>query len=236
MKKIRDRKDTLLTTRMQALGFKTYRQLSQQSGLSMKQLRKVRKGQAYELRLDVLIGLAQTLQVGLGDLLDLVNPDQHTAIAGSTSLNTPLIDTSGADQGRVTDCSESIQALRDEYKRLQAESKVLVQQTQIACQAEALQLLEPWLQYWPVAAKAAQENPAFQATKLIPLCKPVEALLNQWQVAAIAAIGSEVPYDPQFHQLIDGSADVGDPVRVRYPGYLHHGNLHFRAKVSPLLT
>jgi molecular chaperone GrpE (heat shock protein) len=58
--------------------------------------------------------------------------------------------------------------------------------------------------------------------------------LQEWGVEAIASVGSELPYDPQWHQLMEGIAQPGDLVKVRYTGYRIGEKLLYRAKVSSL--
>ena len=87
---------------------------------------------------------------------------------------------------------------------------------------------------WPTAAAAAEKNPQLPAVRLLPLIKPVEQLLKQWGVEAIASVGDEVAYDPQHHQLIEGTAAPGESVKVRYTGYRQGEKLLHRAKVSPV--
>ena len=66
--------------------------------------------------------------------------------------------------------------------------------------------------------------------------KPITELLKQWNVETNATVGETVPYDPQVHQLLEGSGDVepGDIVMVRYLGYRQGETLLYRAKVSPV--
>ncbi|MGC1395795.1 MAG: hypothetical protein WA828_16180, partial [Coleofasciculaceae cyanobacterium] len=64
--------------------------------------------------------------------------------------------------------------------------------------------------------------------------RPVEQLMQEWGVEAIASVGSEIPYDPQWHQLMDGTAAPGEMVKVRYVGYKTAEKLLYRAKVSPI--
>jgi hypothetical protein len=47
-------------------------------------------------------------------------------------------------------------------------------------------------------------------------------------------VGETVPYNPQQHDLMDGTANAGDPVRVRYAGYRQADRLLHRPKVSPV--
>ncbi|WP_072621987.1 helix-turn-helix domain-containing protein [Spirulina major] len=100
--------------------------------------------------------------------------------------------------------------------------------------SDALHILEPWLLQWPTVVAAVTKNPDLPASKIIPLVKPLERLLDHWQVKAIAPIGSEQPYDPTIHELMDGTATPGAIVRIRYAGYYHGEALLYRAKVSPV--
>ena len=43
-----------------------------------------------------------------------------------------------------------------------------------------------------------------------------------------------MPYDPQYHQIIKGTAQVGELVKVRYVGYKQEDKLLHKAKVSPV--
>ncbi len=99
-------------------------------------------------------------------------------------------------------------------------------------QYQSLQTLESFLTYFPTAKAAALQNPNFPATKLLPLIGAIDRLLAQWHVTAIGTVGEELPYDPQFHQLIEGHAHPQELVTVRYVGYRQPERLLFRAKVS----
>jgi molecular chaperone GrpE (heat shock protein) len=72
------------------------------------------------------------------------------------------------------------------------------------------------------------------AVKLLPLVRPIEQLLQKWEVEEIAPVGAEVAYDPQLHQLLEGTAQPGEKVKVRYTGYHQGDKLLYRAKVSPI--
>ena len=87
---------------------------------------------------------------------------------------------------------------------------------------------------WSAAAYAAQQNPQLTAVKLLPLMRPIEQLIQQWGITAIGTVGSEIPYDPQFHQLMSGKAEPGELVKVRYVGYQQPDRLLHRVKVSPV--
>jgi molecular chaperone GrpE (heat shock protein) len=102
-------------------------------------------------------------------------------------------------------------------------------------QRSSLQILESLLLQWPIAAHRAREDHQLSAVKILPLVdKPLETLLQTWNVQAIAAVGDQIPYNPQFHQLLEGTAQPGEIIKVRYPGYMQHDQLLYRARVSPI--
>lgn len=101
-------------------------------------------------------------------------------------------------------------------------------------QVTSLQTLTPWLLQWATVVHAVQKNPDLPASRLVPLVQPVETLMRQWGVTAIAPVGAEVPFDPTCHELMGGVAQPGERVRVRYAGYRHGDRLLHRAKVSPV--
>jgi molecular chaperone GrpE (heat shock protein) len=125
-------------------------------------------------------------------------------------------------------------ALRQEYQRLQQQLAQQRETLRQEFQQSSLQVLESWLVQWPTAAYAAQQNQQLPAARLLPLVRPVEQLLQEWGVDAIASVGSEIPYDPHLHQLMEGTAQPGELVRVRYTGYCQGDKLLYRAKVSPV--
>ena len=195
---------------MRSGGVSTFKDLSQKAGISEKQIRRLRRGQVSQMRLETLQKLSQALQISLADLL------------------TTFLDSEAESTDLQPNCER-------EYQRLQSQ---LVQQRDDLWQEfqqTSLQTLEPWLLQWSAAAYAAQQNPQLSAAKLVPLMRPIEHLLQQWGIEAIGAVGSEIPYDPQRHQLMGGTAEPGAWVRVRYGGYQQHDRLLYRIKVSPVL-
>lgn len=198
---------------MQPLGFSTYKQLSLSTGVSEKLLRRLRQGQVLQLRGETLLKLAQALQVSVSELL-----------ATFSSVSLPATSPSEGEES----------ALRQEYQRLQQQLEQQRETLRQEFQQSSLQLLESWLVQWPTAAYAAQQNQQLPAVRLLPLVRPVEQLLQEWGVDAIASVGLEIPYDPHLHQLMEGTAQPGELVRVRYTGYRQGDKLLYRAKVSPV--
>jgi molecular chaperone GrpE (heat shock protein) len=195
---------------MQRVGVSSFQALSRASGVSELDLIRLRRGRVAQMQVKTLLQLSEALQVPVNELLA----------------------TFGAIQ--PTEAPDPQAVLKQEYQRLQTQMDEQRQSLMQEFQQSSLQVLESWLLQWPTAAYAALQNPQAPAVKLLPLLRPVEQLLQQWGVEAIAPVGSQVPYDPQRHQLMEGTAAPGEAVKVRYAGYHQGDRLLFRAKVSPL--
>ncbi|WP_313926769.1 helix-turn-helix domain-containing protein [Microcoleus sp. FACHB-1515] len=199
-----------LRSHMQSVGVLSFRALSRQSGVSERQIDRLRRGEADRMQVQSLHKIGQVLNLSIAQLIE-----QFSSLSIESAV--PV---------------ES--NLQQEYQRLQVQ---LVEQRETLkqeFQRSTLQSIESWLLQFPTAAYAAQQNPQLPAVRLLPLMRPIEQLLQDWGVEAIAAVGEEVPFDPQLHQLMDGSANLGDRVRIRYAGYRQGDRLLHRAKVSPV--
>ena len=190
----------------------SFRALSQKAEVSEKQLRKLRRGEVRQVRLEVLERVARALHVSLDELLA----------------------TCGFCEGRSETASPppaSIETLRQECLRLQERLQRQQADLQERFQRESLQILESWLRAWPVAAAKARSDRAFPAVKLLPLVGCVEELLRRWDVVAVGSVGDRLPYDPRQHQLKQGNAEPGRLVEIRNPGYRQGETLLYRAIV-----
>ncbi|MDZ8031850.1 nucleotide exchange factor GrpE [Nostoc sp. DedSLP04] len=204
---------------MQQVGISSFKGLSRAAGVSERQLLRLRQGKLEQMRVDVLLKLSPVLQMPLNELI-------------ATFSTVELLPEKTAPTQELL---QEITDLRREYDRsqlqLEQQRELLLQELQ----QSSLQLLESLLLQWPTAAQKAQENPQLAAVKIVPLVqKPLEKLLQAWGVEAIAPVGAELPYDPQLHQLLEGTAQPGETVKIRYTGYLQGEKLLYRAKVSPV--
>ena len=195
---------------MEQAGLGGDRELSQKAGVSELQLSRLRRGLALQTRADILLKISQALQISLNELLATFAP-------GSVELEQP-----------------TPTAIQQEYQRLQAKLDIQRASLMQEFQLSSLQILESWMLQWPTAASKAQENQKLSAVKLLPLLRPVEKLLQEWGVEAIAPVGASIPYNPQQHQLLEGTAEPGATVKVRYTGYKQGDKLLYRAKVIPI--
>ncbi|MDJ1175594.1 helix-turn-helix domain-containing protein [Roseofilum capinflatum] len=188
---------------MEKVGFNSWTALSQASGVSMKQLRRIRQGKIEDLKISTLLQLATALQISAPELLSAV-----------AKLPDPVTE------------------LRQEYDRLQRQLEQQPQELKEGFERESLDQLESWLRYWPIAVAKVEQDANIKPVNLVKLVTPVERLVQSWGLEAIAAVGDRLPYDPQWHQLTQGTADPGTLVTVVAPGYRYQHKLLFRAEVS----
>lgn len=190
---------------MQRVGLSSFKALSRKSGVPEKQLRRLRRGEISRLRWEIFCQLSETLEVPVTELL--------ATFAGVGDVNSEI---------------------NQEYQRLQAQLTSQRQGLMLEFQQSSLAVLESWLRQWPLAEETARENPHLPAVNLLPLVRPVQQLVEQWGVESLAPIGAEVSYDPQLHQLTEGTAETGSLVKVVRPGYRHGERLLYRAEVTQL--
>ena len=203
---------SVLRSLMQRANIPSYRALAAQAQVSRWQVQQLRTGNVEKMRVALVAQLADALDISISELLNKF----------SSGLN-------------LSESSSQLARLQQEYQRLQQAVAQQQKMAQQQLQTEALQTLESWLVQWPTIAKRAQEKgEALPAVKILPFVRPVEQLMAEWGVEAIAPIDAQVPYDPQFHQLKDGTANPGDLVRVANSGYCHQERLLHRAIVKPI--
>jgi DNA-binding Xre family transcriptional regulator len=194
---------------MHKVGINSLKELYRSTGTSARTIAKLRSGEPNTLQLQTLVKISNFLQISLTELIDIFG---DKSILGSNYQSNTI--------------------LQQEYQHLQ--QQVIQQRATLEAefQSQSLQTLESFLTYFPTAKYAAQSNPDFPATKILPLVQSIDRLISQWGVTVIGEIGAQLHYDPQSHQLIEGTAQTGDLVTVRYLGYQQGDKLIFRAKVS----
>ncbi|PAX49825.1 helix-turn-helix domain-containing protein [Brunnivagina elsteri] len=200
---------------IQQVGISSLKALSRVTGVSERQILRLRRGEVEQMRVKVLLQLSQVLQVSLDELI--------TIFSQQSSLS-PLPNQEGLCK-RIADLEREYSLLQEQIAQ---QSHILQQQFQ----QESLQLLESFLVQFPTAAQKARENPQLPAVNILPLIqKPLEKLLQAWDVEVMEKVGDELPYEPQFHQLIRGNAQPGDNVKVLNVGYRQGEKLLYRVRV-----
>ncbi len=202
------------TSKLQALmhkvGISSFRKLAELTATSERTIRKLRSGELGTLRWQVLVKISSTLQITADELIDIF----------------------GAQSSSSANSQQQLVRLQQEYQHLQQQLQQQRETLQSEFQHQSLQTLESFLTYFPAAKYAATKNPDFPASKIFPLVQSIDRLISQWGVTAIGEIGTQIAYDPAEHQLIEGTANPGELVTVRYIGYRQGEKLIFRSKVS----
>ncbi|PZO36390.1 MAG: nucleotide exchange factor GrpE [Pseudanabaena frigida] len=206
----------ILRQLMKLVDISSFQALSDRTGISRRAIDTIRKGNVSTLRYTDLAKLAEVLQINLNELFAKFITEP------TSNIESPNLE---------------IIALREEYQRLQQKLENQKQELRSQFERETIQQLESLLLQLPSAAHAAQNNPNMLAKNILPLLRPIDALLQKWGISAIGSVGVEVAYDPQKHQLMEGSDRIeeGDPAIVRYVGYRQGEKLLYRARVAKVI-
>lgn len=207
-----DDRTEILRLLMKQVGISSFQILSERTGISRRAIDTLRKGTAATLRYADLAKLAEVLQIEVTEVI-------AKFISDSNNPESPI---------------SEIAALREEYQRLQQKLELQKFELRSQFERETIQQLESLILQLPSAAYAAQQNPNMLAKNILPLLRPIDALLQKWGITAIGSVGKEVNFDSQKHQLMEGSDEIkeGDIAIVRYVGYMQGEKLLYRARVS----
>jgi molecular chaperone GrpE (heat shock protein) len=210
-----EQNQVVLANLMARVAISSLEELSQVANVSELQIRRLQYGLISKMSVETIIKLAAALQLSVEQLL-----------AQFTDLNT-----SSASNNTQ---SKSPQLWQQEYEQLKQEMTQQAEMLKSQFQQASIQTIESWLIQWPTAVAAIEKNPELPAARLIPLVQPVKQLVEQWSLETIATVGDELPYDPQWHELMTGSVEPGTQVKVRYVGYQQEDRILYKAKVSPV--
>lgn len=207
-----DDRTEILRLLMKQVGISSFQILSERTGISRRAIDTLRKRNAATLRYADLAKLAEVLQIEVTEVI-------AKFISDSNNPESPI---------------SEIAALREEYQRLQQKLELQKFELRSQFERETIQQLESLILQLPSAGYAAQQNPNMLAKNILPLLRPIDALLQKWGITAIGAVGKEVNFDSQKHQLMEGSDEIkeGDITIVRYVGYMQGEKLLYRARVS----
>ncbi len=207
----------LLEDLMRQVNIADIYELSSIAGVARLPIIRMQRGLILNVSVGAIARIAKALNISVDSLIDTFS-DRDIAVQ-----------TQGQVEG---DKDDALAACKQEYQKLQQEMLLQQEFLEAEFQRSSLEIIESWLLQWPTAAMAVHKNPSLPAARLLSLVEPVEQLLKQWNVTAIATVGEKVAYDPQYHQLIKGTAQIGEVVEVRYVGYKQEDKLLYKAKVS----
>lgn len=191
---------------MQKVSINSFKELARSTGTSTHTISKLRSGKLDTLRWGSIVKISNTLKISTSEFIKIFG-DSQTGY-------------------------RELELLQQEYRHLQQQFQQQRETLRSEFQSQSLQTLESFLTYFPTAKHAAINNPDFPASKIFPLIGSIDRLIQQWGVTLIGSVGSQVAYDPRWHQLIEGTANRDELVTVRYVGYRQGEKLIFRAQVS----
>ena len=209
----------LLRNLMQQVNVFTLEELSIIAGVPRLQLIRIQRGLILNLSVRTISKIAKALQISVDELIE--------TFVSQTETDVQLQQQQAPEEPKIA-------SLKQEYQRLQQQMTQQRESLTEEFQQASIQTIESWLLQWPTAVAAVRKHPQLPAAKLLTLVKPVEQLVQDWKLEKIASVGEKLAYDPQWHQLMKGTAEPGELVEVRYVGYKQEGKLLYKAKVSPL--
>jgi molecular chaperone GrpE (heat shock protein) len=209
----------LLQNLMQKVNISDLEELSAIAAVPRLQLLRIQRGLILNLSVRTIAKIAAALQISVDRLIEtFVSPTK----------------TEKVDRPEASSEDRTIESLKEEYQRLQQQITRQQESLQEEFQQASIHTIESWLLQWPTAVAAVHKNPQLPAARLLTLVKPIEQLIQDWNIEQIAVVGEKLAFDPQWHQLIKGTAKPGEIVEVRYVGYKQEDKLLYKAKVSPV--
>ena len=243
-------------------GFSNLNEFSLKSDIPMAEIFRVVYGLLAKTNVEILLKLSQFLKVPINELILLfstqgeISPIFREELEGEVNSQKvleqekeeALIKYQNVHQQLEKNAErfsldiELVQAsfraekenLKQEYLELQAQVQQEKELAKEELQDATLDTLESLLIQLPTVTAAIQENPEFSSVKLLPLFKPLMQLLQNWGIEVIGSVGAEVPYEPQYHQLLEDGIQYLQLVKVEYVGYKQGLRVLYRAKVSPV--
>ena len=213
----------LLEDLMRQVNIADIYELSEIAGVARLPIIRIQRGLILNVSVGAVARIAKALNTSVENLIDTFSDLYSTEPAEpQTSKST----------SKISDRDDALATCKQEYQKLQQEMFQQQEFLETEFQRASLETIESWLLQWPTAVTAVNKNPKLPAARLIALVEPVEQLLKQWNIKAIATVGEKVAYNPQYHQLIKGTAQIGELVEVRYVGYKQEDKLLYKAKVS----
>ena len=207
--KVHSQIEQVLRDRLSQLGIPTWQALQQKSGLTPHSLRRVRRGEIGQLKLNELQQLAAALNWSLEEML-------HIFGISSTSAT-------------------EIEQLRQQCLRLREELQQQASQLRTDERDSTFEQLQTLLTNYPTARIMVQSKSDLPAKNLVALFTPLENLLKSWGYEPIGTPWEQVPYDPQLHQPDADDIAVGELVYIRFVGYRDGDRILSPAKVSRTL-
>lgn len=136
---------TILKKLMASVEISNFKQLSEQAGVSPKQIRRLRQGKVKQMRVEVLLALAQVLSVSLSDLIEWFSSE--TVFPASVNTEQEL-----REKIREEVQQESLQIIEPWLLQWPTAVSAIAQNPELPAQRviKLLNPLEKLLQFWGV--------------------------------------------------------------------------------------
>lgn len=128
-----------------------------------------------------------------------------------------------------------ISDLEQQYEELKQDLDRQTVELNFDFQANVFEQLHSLLTSYPTAKVMIKIKPNLPASNLIALFKPLDNLLQSWDVIQIGQPWQQIPYNPQLHQPDNQDMVEGELVYVRFIGYMQEDRILYPAKVSRTL-
>ncbi len=133
---------------------------------------------------------------------------------------------------QTTNYQERIDQLEAKNRSLVNKLEQLPTQLESNWQAESIELLNDLLISYPTAKLMVELKHNLPSKNIIALLKPLELLLQQWQIETIGQPWRKVTYNPNIHDCGEENISEGESVYVRWIGYYQGDRVLIPAKVS----
>ena len=135
-------------------------------------------------------------------------------------------------QQKISNYQDKIDLLQAKNKQLVTKLKKLPTQLKGEWQKESIALLQELLVNYPTAKLMVELKHNLPPKNVIALLKPLEQLLQKWEIETIGAPWKRVPYNPLIHDCGEEKINQGDPVYILLVGYFQGDRVLLPAKVS----
>lgn len=138
---------------------------------------------------------------------------------------------------RLEEREKRVEKLQAEYKALQVRESSDVKASTDGERLALFKKLEPLATQLPTLHQSIKEGAEVSAGDVLELLAPLDELLSDLGFTAIGKAGAKLTFDPTRHRAVGKGArsvELGDPVRVRYVGYLYEGEVVVKAHVTAI--
>lgn len=130
------------------------------------------------------------------------------------------------------EANNKIKELNDKYEELNNQLETLPTKLKSQWQEEIFNALQYLLVNYPIAKIIAKLKPNTSIKNFIPLLKPIDELLKQWQIETIGKPWEKSYFNSEIHYSDEEKIAPNEEVYIRLVGYKQGDKILSKAKVS----